>query len=435
MGNAQKASGMQVNPFTSRNRRRPNERGRVVLIVPLAFLGVLLAVHGREQSVYWAFLFAFCLGTAFVGLHAVFCLADFTGDENLLPLCGFICVMGLVILSGGSLSLAVQQLKWILLGIFLVPWIALPRFWVRLEDYRYLVATLGLVLLFLTVFFGIQRGGARLWLSCGFLQFQPGEIVRPALGIFLAALFSENRLLLAHPTCKWGCFRIPEPRYLLPLLLMWLLFLFVLVAQKDLGAALVYYLLFAGLGFAATGQVSYLIYPAILGALGGGLAWFAFPHVRLRFAIWIDPWQNLFGGGYQIVQALFALANGGWMGRGLGQGYSHALPAAYTDLPLAVLGEELGFLGLLAVLTGYFLLFTRGLYIAYRCSHEFWRLLGIAVVIGWGLSAFLVNGGILRLVPLTGLVTPFFSYGGSAMVTNFVCLGLLLNLSRKELWR
>ncbi len=426
-------SGLMTLPILSQARRR--ERRQLLLVVLIAFLGILLACSAHEQLWYWSMLLGGSLGMGLLCLHFLFCLVGFTGDESLLPLCGYLCALSLIILCGGSPLLALRQLQWILVGIVLVPFAALPRYWVQLAEYRYLSAIIGLALLLFTAFFGREQGGARLWLAVGPVQFQPGEIVRLGLGVFLAAVFSENVRLFAHPTARLGPISIPEPRYLVPLLIMWVLFLFVLVVQKDLGAALLYYSLFAGLGFMATGQLSYLVLPAVLGGIGGVLAWAAFPHIRLRFQIWLDPWTTSSGSGYQIIQAMFALANGGWLGRGLGQGYAHSLPAAYTDLPLAIVGEELGFAGLLAVITGHFLLVGRGLYLSCRCEHEFFRLLGLSIIIGWGLSVFLVNGGMLRLVPLTGLVTPFTSYGGSAMVSNFFCLGLLLNISRQELWR
>ena len=425
--------GLIALPALGQSRKR--ERGQLVGVMVIAFFGIFLAVQGHGQPLYWAMLIGGSLGLALLCLHGLFCLASFTGDEYLLPLCGYLCALSLVILGGGSPHLALRQLQWVLIGLGLVPWFALPRYWVQLGEYRYLSAIMGLALLLLTAIFGKEQGGAKLWLAVGPLQFQPGEIVRLALGIFLAAMFSENQRLFSHPTARLGPISIPEPRYLVPLLVMWALFLFVLVVQKDLGSALLYYSLFSCLGFVATGQGSYLVVPTVLGGIGGVLVWMTFAHIRLRFLAWLDPWKSPLGSGYQIIQAMFALANGGWLGRGLGRGYAHTLPAAHTDLPLAIVGEELGFAGLVAVLTCHFLLVSRGLVVSYRCGHGFFRLLGLSIVVSWGLSVFLVNGGMLRLLPLTGLVTPFVSYGGSAMITNFLCLGLLLNVSREELWR
>ncbi len=292
----------------------------------------------------------------------------------------------------------------------------------------------GLGLLFVTAFFVVEQGGARLWLEIGPVQFQPGEVVRLGLGVFIAGILSENSQLFAHPTARLGPFSIPEPRHLTPLLTMWVLFLFVLVVQRDLGSAVLYYALFALLSYAATGQKVYLVLPLLMGGMGGVLAAWIFPHVAVRFDIWLDPWSSPRGAGYQIVQTMFALANGGWFGRGLGRGFARTIPASHTDLPLVVIGEELGFAGMLACLTAEFLLAAKGLTVSVRCGHPFLRLLGLAVVLGWSLSVVLVAGGLLRLVPLTGLVTPFVSYGGTAMVINLFSLGLLLNISRREIW-
>ncbi len=419
----------------SRWRARRREGTHLLIVTVIASLGICLASWPTDRPWYWGTRLGGALGLGLLGLHCLLCLTGFSGDEALLPLCGYLCALSLIILTRKSLPLALRQLRWILLGLGLIPWAALPRRWTTLAEYRYLAGVVGFALLLFTALFGKEQGGARLWLAVGGGQFQPGELVRLLLGVFLAAIFSENAELFAHPTARVGPVDIPEPRYLVPLLIMLVLFVFVLVVQKDLGSALLYYSLFMCIGFAATGQMGYLVLPGILGCIGGSLALAAFPHVRTRFDIWLDPWTSALGPGYQIVQSMFALANGGWFGLGLGKGYAHLIPAVYTDLPLTILGEELGFAGLLAALAGQFLLAGRGLAIAHRCGQEFLRLLGISIAVGWWISTFLATGGMLRLVPLTGLVTPFVSYGGTAMVSNLVCLGLLLNISRQELWQ
>ncbi|NMB45846.1 MAG: FtsW/RodA/SpoVE family cell cycle protein [Firmicutes bacterium] len=417
-----------------RYRVRKRERSQLVLIMLISLLGIFLSCRSHTQAWYWVMCLSGSLGAGLFLLHFLFCLVGFTGDESLLPLCGFLCSLSLAMLCGISPSLAWRQLCWILIGLALIPVAALPRHWRDLAEYRYLIGMGGLVLLFVTAFFGIEQGGARLWLSVGAIRFQPGEIVRLGLGVFLSAIYSENLQLFAHPTARLGPISIPEPRHLVPLLIMWILFLFVLVVQRDLGSAVLYYALFALLGFCATGQPVYLVVPVLMGCIGGAMAAAYFHHVQARFSVWLDPWATPQGAGYQIIQAMFALANGGWLGRGLGGGYARFAPASYTDLPFAIIAEELGFVGLVAGLTGHFLLVGRGIYLSFRCRQDFLQLLGLAVVLGWGLSVFLVTGGMLRLVPLTGLVTPFVSYGGTAMVTNLFSLGLLLNISRQELW-
>lgn len=410
------------------------ERRLLLLVTVIALIGISASV-GSSSSAWDAGLrLGGGLSVGLLCLHLLFCLLRFSGDENLLPLCGFLCALSLTVLAGISPSLAFRQLRWILLGFALVPLGALPREWASLADYRYLVGMSGLGLLFVTAFFGVEQGGARLWLEIGPVQFQPGEVVRLGLGVFIAGILSENSQLFAHPTARLGPFSIPEPRHLTPLLTMWVLFLFVLVVQRDLGSAVLYYALFALLSYAATGQKVYLVLPLLMGGMGGVLAAWIFPHVAVRFDIWLDPWSSPRGAGYQIVQTMFALANGGWFGRGLGRGFARTIPASHTDLPLVVIGEELGFAGMLACLTAEFLLAAKGLTVSVPCGHPFLRLLGLAVVLGWSLSVVLVAGGLLRLVPLTGLVTPFVSYGGTAMVINLFSLGLLLNISRREIW-
>ncbi|NLA59376.1 MAG: FtsW/RodA/SpoVE family cell cycle protein [Firmicutes bacterium] len=415
-------------------RARHRERRLLALVAVITLLGVSLSGRSGFDPWYQGLLLGGSLAIGLFCLHCLFCFTGFSGDEILLPLCGFLCALGLTVLAGISPSLAFRQLRWILLGLALVPLGALPRQWESLANYRYVVGITGLGLLFVTALFGVEQWGARLWLEIGSVRFQPGEVVRLGLGVFIAGILSENSQLFAHPTARLGPFSIPEPRHLMPLVSMWVLFLFVLVVQRDLGSAVLYYALFALLSYAATGQIVYLVVPALMGGLGGVLAALVFPHVATRFKIWLKPWASPRGAGYQIVQTMFALANGGWLGKGLGQGLARAIPASHTDLPLAVIGEELGFAGILACLTAEFLLAAKGLAISFRCSHGFLRLLALAVVLGWSLSIFLVAGGLLRLVPLTGLVTPFISYGGTAMVTNLFSFGLLLNISRQEIW-
>jgi cell division protein FtsW (lipid II flippase) len=415
-------------------RARRRERRLLVLVAVIAVAGVSLSSRFSGGAWHRGLQLGGSLGIGLFCLHFFFCLAGFSGDEYLLPLCGFLCALSLTILAGLSPVTALRQLYWMLLGLALIPVAALPRQWHSLAEYRYLMGITGLSLLFFTALFGVEQWGARLWLEIGPVRFQPGEVVRLGLGVFIAGILSENSQLFAHPTAKLGPFSIPEPRHIMPLLSMWILFLFVLVVQRDLGSAILYYALFALLSYAATGQIVYLVLPALMGGLGGVLAASVFPHVATRFEIWLNPWASPRGAGYQIVQTMFALANGGWLGRGLGQGLARAIPASHTDLPLVVIGEELGFLGLLPCLTAQFLLAARGLKVSFRCGHGFLRLLGLAVVTGWSLSVFLAAGGLMRLVPLTGLVTPFVSYGGTAMVTNLFSLGLLLNISRREIW-
>lgn len=279
--------------------RRRREKAQLTLVVGIALLGILLGCQSNDRLLFWVVTLGGGLGLGLFGLHLLFCLTGFAGDENLLPLCGFLCSLSLAMLCSISPHLALRQFCWILLGFALIPLAAFPRCWSLLAEYKYLIGVGGLGLLFLTAFFGVEQGGARLWLHAGPIRFQPGEIVRLGLGVFLAAIFSENSQLFAHPTARIGPIRIPEPRYLVPLLSMWALFLFVLVVQRDLGSAVLYYGLFALLGFSATGQAVYLVLPTLLGGLGGALAIAIFSHVAVRFQIWLNPWANSQGSGFR----------------------------------------------------------------------------------------------------------------------------------------
>lgn len=403
----------------------------ILLLGVITGLGLLLVCYHKGQPWVPALRLGGLYWTGLIILHAVLRLGKFRGDEVLLPLVGYFCALSLIILYDIQPAIAWRQLCWILVGLALVPFLVLRRNWWWLSDFKYLAGTAGLLLLFLTAAFGREYGGARLWLAVGPLRFESGEIVRIFFSIFLAGMLSEHAELFTHPTAAVGPMWIPELRYSLPLLFTWLIFLFIFLVQRDLGTALLYYILFTGLLFAVTGRFTYVAVALVLGVASGGMAALLFEHVRSRFQIWLNPWPAADGRGYQIVQSLFALANGGWIGRGLGYGLSPRIPASYTDLLLVVIGEELGFAGFVAVIVGYLLLIGKGFGVALCCSHEFNRLLGVALVLSWTTSIFLVTAGFLRLLPLTGLTTPFLSYGGTAMVTNFLSLGLLLHFSHQ----
>ncbi|MEO5680944.1 MAG: FtsW/RodA/SpoVE family cell cycle protein, partial [Acidimicrobiales bacterium] len=287
-------------------------------------------------------------------------------------------------------------------------------------------------LLLLPLLPGLGRNinGARIWIRLGPIGFQPGEIAKIVLAIFFASYLVERRELLGD-RIRLGPLRLPRPRLrvLLPLLAAWGVSIVVMVAERDLGSSLLFFGLFIGLLWLATGQPAYLLGGGVLFAVASWFAYQSFDHVQTRVQIWLDPWSVAQGKGYQIVQSMFAFGSGGVAGSGLALGSPQRIPAAATDFIFAAIGEELGLVGTTAVLIAFLLLIGSGLRIALRTEHPFEKLLAAGLTLVIGLQAFIIVGGITRLVPLTGITLPFVSYGGSSLVANYVLIALLLRIS------
>ena len=304
--------------------------------------------------------------------------------------------------------------------------------WLRL--YKYSWAALGIALLLLTFVFGEEVNGARLTLSLGPASFQPSELLKVILVVFLAGYLSEWRPLLAAADTRVGPLRLPPVPYLVPMAAMWAIALAIVVIQRDLGAALLFFAVFLLMLFIATARWSYVVLGLIFFAAGAYVAYLLFEHVRTRVDIWIDPWSAPLGDGYQVIQGLIAFARGGLVGTGLGGGLPVVdgrlpIPAIHTDFPLAALGEELGLIGILAILGLYLVIIERGLRIAAAAADEFRALLAAGLALVIGVQAFIIAAGNLKLIPLTGITLPFISYGGSSLIANAVVIGLLLAIS------
>jgi cell division protein FtsW (lipid II flippase) len=364
----------------------------------------------------------------FPALHLVLVRRGFGGDGLLLPVTQTLVGLGLVELYRLQPAGMVRQATWALLGLGGV-WVAYSAAHAvdRLSRYRYLYALGALVLLGSTLVFGVERGGSRQWLDLGFASFQPSEVVKVCLVLFLASYLAEHhRLLVLRPPQE------VERRILLPVAAVLGTSLLLLAVQRDLGGALLYLSIVLGMVYVGIGRVEYVVAGALAFAAGAGVCAALFPHVRVRLEVWVDPWRDLAGSGYQVGQALFALASGGLAGTGLGLGDPELIPAVHTDLIFAAIGEELGYAGALAVILLYMILVVRGFRVALRARRAFSQLVAAGVSLVLGVQALLILGGSVRLIPLTGIPMPFVSYGGSAMVSNFVLLGLLMGVSHHE---
>jgi cell division protein FtsW (lipid II flippase) len=300
-----------------------------------------------------------------------------------------------------------------------------------LDRYRYtlMFVGVGLLLMPLLPVIGHLAGGSRIWIRVGGVSFQPGEFAKIALAIFFASYLVERRELLRTGTYKVGPLRLPEPKHLAPVLLAWGISLVVLIRERDLGSSLLFFALFVVMLWIATERAPYLVFGALLFVFGAYLSYKQFTHVQTRVHNWVNPWDHPQSSGYQSIQAQFALAGGGLTGAGPGLGRPTLIPAVQTDFIFAAIGEELGLVGSTAIVLSYLLLVGSGLRVALRAAHPFEKLLAAGLTTLIGIQAFIIIGGIIRVVPLTGITLPFVSYGGSSLLANYVLLALLMRIS------
>jgi cell division protein FtsW (lipid II flippase) len=370
-------------------------------------------------------------------------------DQVLLPAVGLLGGISLLLMerlpqrlvvqrfAGAEFGLADVQLIWLVLSVVLATTLAIvvrSDRWLR--TYKYTWAAAGVGLLLLTFVLGTEINGQRLTLSFGPVSGQPSELLKVILVVFLAGYLSENRPLLVDESTRIGPIAIPPLPYLAPMVAMWAIALGIVVVQRDLGAALLFFAVFLLLLYTATARAGYIVLGLLLFLVGAFVMYQLVPHVRTRVDIWIDPFATAQGAGYQVVQSLYAFARGGLIGTGLGGGLPTVgggqpggIPEIHTDFPLAALGEELGLVGITAILGIYLVVIERGLRIGAAAGDEFRSLLSAGLALVIGVQAFIIAAGNLKLIPLTGITLPFISYGGSSLLVNGIVVGLLLALS------
>jgi len=327
----------------------------------------------------------------------------------------------------------VRHATWIGLSLLtaLIAFQVRMDWWERMAPWLFVV-TLVLLSAVLIPHVGIVVNGARRWIGFGPANFQPSELAKIAILLYAAGYLVRKREALATVRRKVLGLGIPRARDFGPLLVAWLVALGVLAFERDLGTALMFFGVFVILLYVSTQRRSWLIIGAVLFALAAFLGYLAFGHVQLRVKIWLDPWTYANDEGYQLVQALFGLASGGLFGTGLGEGYPQFIPFAKTDFISAALGEELGLAGMMALIMLFAILVERGLRTGLACRDPFGTLLAVGLSSVFALQVFVTIGGVTRLIPLTGLTTPFLSYGGSALVCNWMMVALLLRISDRN---
>lgn len=413
--------------------RRRTELGLIFLVVVLTGGLYALAGFGKagnlpaNMGIFLAILFALLL-LAHLGMRR---LAP-NADPILLPVAGLLNGMGYVFIARLSNHEARLQAFWTFIGIavFIGTLFVVKR--ARdLERYRYTWAALGLGLLLLPLVPGIGENinGARLWIHLGSFNFQPGELAKLALAVFFASIMVERADLLSRGTRRIGRFLVLDPRYLAPIVGAWAISLLIFFAENDLGSSFLFFALFIGMLWVATGRMYYLGLGVGLFVVGAFFALRVMHHAQSRVQSWLDPWAHAQTTGYQIIQGIFEIAGGGLWGQGPGQSSAGHIPEASTDLIFSVIAGELGLIGATALLIGYMLVVGTGLRVAVRCDNPFEKLLasGLALVIG--VQTFVIVGGVTRLIPLTGITLPFVSYGGSSLIANYILLALLVRIS------
>jgi cell division protein FtsW (lipid II flippase) len=326
---------------------------------------------------------------------------------------------------------APSQLTWMVVGVGLfVAVLVLARDYRVLARFTYTAGFLGLFLLLLPLVPGLGReiNGAQIWIRVGPLSFQPGEAAKIVLIVAFAGYLVRTRDALALAGRRVLGVDLPRARDLGPILVVWVTAVAILVFQRDLGPSLLLFGIFVLMIYIATERVSWLVLGALLAVVGGIAANALFGHVQVRVQAWLDPFADT-DRFYQIVQSLYGLAYGGMLGTGLGQGRPDLVPFAQSDFIVSALGEELGLTGLMAIIVCYGLLTARGLRTALVQRDPFGKLLAAGLAISVALQVFIVVGGVTRLIPLTGLTTPFLSQGGSSLVMNWVLVALLMRIS------
>ena len=362
-------------------------------------------------------------------------------DPLLFPLAMFLTGWGLIVINrlseGYIYNFASRQLLWLLLGVVVMLIVAIrpePLRWLR--EYRYLILLFGLLLLLSTIIFGTNPSGSQeapqLWLGGGRVYFQPSELLKIILVGFLASYLAEQYPALRAEGLKIserGLFAI-SPRIAGPVLMMWLLSIVILVWQRDLGTATLFFGVFIVLLYVASSNLWVILGGGLLTVLAGGAAYTLFGVVQLRVDIWLNPWAQADSGAYQIVQSLLAFAAGGVFGQGIGQGAPTYVPVVHSDFVFAAIGEEFGLLGVIVVVVCVLILVMRGMRIAIlQQERPFQALMAVGLSTLLAIQSLLIMGGTLRVLPLTGVTLPFVSYGGSSLLVNFITLGLLLRLS------
>lgn len=426
----------------------PNRRNAELFLLCFAtvitVVALLIVEINQEQGLSWDLLgYTGSFLALFVVAHLAIRRYAPYADPLLLPVIAVINGLGLVMIhrldlaNGGQLPYdgpsAGQQTLWTLIGVgAFTAVVVLLKDHRQLSSYGYVCGLTGLILLAIPALLPSrfsEAGGAKIWIRLPGFSIQPAEFSKILLLIFFASVLVSKRDLFASAGTHVLGMDLPRPRDLAPLLAAWAISVGVMIFEKDLGTSLLLYASFLVMVYIATERFSWVVIGLALFAAGAVVAYHLFGHVRVRVQTWLDPFADPDGAGYQMVQSMFSFATGGVFGTGLGNGQPGNVPAASTDFIIAAIGEELGLVGLAGVLMLYTIVIVRGLRTAIAVRDSFGKLLAAGLASTLAIQLFIVVGGVTKLIPLTGLTTPWLSYGGSSLLANYVLLALLVRIS------
>ena len=438
----------QLQPPVAVTPPLPTRRNAELLLLCFAALitvaALLIVEANQERGLRWdlisyGLIFLVLFGSAHLAVRR---FAPYT-DPLLLPIVALLNGLGLVMihrldlvnneLSGHRHPSATQQMLWTVVGVaafaLVVTFLKDHR---QLARYGYICGVAGLVFLVIPALLPAsmsEQNGAKIWIRFQGFSIQPAEFSKILLLIFFSAVLITKRSLFASVGKHFMGMTLPRPRDLAPLLAAWVISVGVMVFEKDLGTSLLLYASFLVVLYLATQRFSWVLIGFVLFAAGSVAAYFIFGHVRTRVQMWWDPFSDPDGAGYQLVQSLFSFATGGIFGTGLGNGQPDTVPAASTDFIIAAFGEELGLVGFASILMLYTIVIVRGLRTAIATRESFGKLLAAGLASTLAIQLFIVVGGVTQLIPLTGLTTPWMSYGGSSLLANYVLLAILARIS------
>lgn len=386
-------------------------RNLLVLFNSLTLL--LLFVYEKERIDKFTLISAISL--VFIIYISNFILLKIsTGDNYIFLIVTMLLSLGLIMIYRINPALGIKQVVWVGVGIlaFFISYLAVKKIkgwdnWTKL----YLIASLALFLL--TLILGRRVKGATNWIRIGGFNFQPSEIIKLLYIFFIASYYSKEEL------CDGD---IKNSYKLLAIVYVFIGFLFL---QKDLGTAMLFYLIFFVIQYVYEKNRKLIYYNVLLAVVGAFLSYYLFAHVRVRVETWIDPWKYVDNKGYQITQSLFAIASGGFFGTGIGLGHPDFIPEVHTDFIFSAICEEMGLLTGIAIIMLFLVLVYRGFKIGFNQQNKFFRIVAFGISAMFGFQAFIIFGGVTKLIPLTGITLPFISYGGSSMISSFIALGIL----------
>jgi len=420
---------------------RNRELGFLIPAAVLGVLGMASVASARAETMELGPLpGALGVMAVFLAMHVALRIRAPHADPYLLPVVGMLVAIGLIELDRISPELAADQAIWVAVGgaAFVATLVLLPDHRV-LERYTYLIGLAAVGLLLITMAFGTRINGAKLWIEIGGGQtVQLGEVAKILMVVFLAAYLRDKRELLAIPTSRVMGVPAPPMAALGPVLLFLVACLALVAVLNDFGTALLFLGIFLAMIYLATGRAAYTAFGIAVFLAGSALVYAAVPRIQSRVDNWLHPFDDAQDQGFQLVQSLYALAQGGVIGPGLGraflvtEGGQTVIPALQTDFMFSAVASELGYVGGIGILLGFLVLIQRGFVIAAQANDGFSKLLAGGLTAAIGLQAILIIGGVTRLIPLTGVTLPFMSYGGSSVVTNFVLVALLLIISHRS---